>query len=505
MGSLDFMKPIIRFLPEVGSAKSPPSFGERIMWTAMALMLFFVMYNVVAVGVDPRLAAQSDFLQVVTASRMGSLITTGIGPIVLASIFLQLFVGAKLIEVNMQNSEEKATFYGTQKLLAVILCVLEAAMIVYVGHLQIVGLFPGESVITDAAGKTLINAPMTQLAVMLQIALGSIVLLFMDEVVSKFGIGSGISLFIAAGVALAIIGGVVNLFISDTGVFAAVSSGGAEVIPKALMALAPLFFTILVFLVIVYMEGIKVEIPLAFERARGLGTGFPIKLMYVSNIPVILASALMLNLSLFGGMLADQHFCVGGTLDVNAQTLNKCVGGTDLVAAIGYASASDKRLHDGLLYMISPIYRPVGDYGAYISQMMTATTPMFGIPEWAHILTYIIFMMAICVVFGYFWVETTGMDAASVAKQLDGAGLQIPGFRRDPRIVQSMLEKYIPPIVVIGSAFVGLLASLADLTGALGTGTGILLTVGIVYKMYQDIEKQNVFELNSVASGLLGK
>ena len=57
---------------------------------------------------------------------------------------------------------------------------------------------------------------------------------------------------------------------------------------------------------------------------------------------------------------------------------------------------------------------------------------------------------------------------------------------------------------VVGSAFVGLLSALADMTVALGTGTGILLTVGIIYRLYQDLENQKLFESYSALGGLLG-
>ncbi|MEM2138293.1 MAG: hypothetical protein QW568_04350, partial [Candidatus Anstonellaceae archaeon] len=92
-----------------------------------------------------------------------------------------------------------------------------------------------------------------------------------------------------------------------------------------------------------------------------------------------------------------------------------------------------------------------------------------------------------------------------VAEQLDKSGLQIPGFRRDPRVVEKKLNDYIPYIAVIGSAFVGLLAALADMSGALGTGTGILLTVGILYRLYQDLENQRLFDTYSSIGGLLGR
>ena len=507
MGTLDFMKPILHLLPEVSAPKRPPSLSERLMWTGIALALFFIMYFVLAVGVQPSVGA-SDFLQVVTASRIGSLITVGIGPIVLASIFLQLFAGAKIINVNMSDPEEKRTFQGAQKLLAIILCIFEAAVFVIFARLTLVPMFPGLGEgygIDPVTQAQVLQAPFTMALVILQIAFGSLILLYLDEVVSKYGIGSGISLFIAAGVAFSIVGGTLSLLTADNGVIAALSSGSAEALPNAILALMPLFFTILVFLIVSYAEGVKVEIPLAFDRARGLGSRFPIKFLYVSNIPVILASALLLNMQFFAIGLQDKHWCVTGVYEAASATFDKCSGGIDLVQSIAFVD-SGKQLRDGLLYFISPIYRPLqGNYGAYFGNIINGVTPVYNLPEWLHVLVYIIFMVSLCIVFGQFWVETTGMSSHDVAEQLDNSGLQIPGFRRDARIVEKVLDNYIPYIVVLGSAFVGLLAALADMTGALGTGTGILLTVGILYRMYQDLENQQLFDTYSGLGSLFGK
>ena len=524
--ALKVLEPVFKFLPEVKSPTTPLGFSQKVTWTLLALLLFFAMYNVAAVGVDKRFVDQSDFLQVVTASKMGSLLTTGIGPIVLASIFLQLFVGAKILKVDLKDPEQKSQFYGPQKLLAILLCIFEAYIYVVVGNLPLQPLFGSEGYVNSFAGgiatiQTLAGqtiqvpmahavagaayTPLTMWLVLAQIALGSLILLFLDEVVSKHGLGSGISLFIAAGVALAIIGGLVQLGGIVTGIL---QEGGAEVISKAIMALFPLFATVIVFLVVVYVEGAKVEIPLSFDRARGVATGFPIKLTYVSNIPVILAFALIANFQFAAVLMNDAHWCITGVPDANADALNYCKGGIDFFNLLGRTSGgSPPQFVDGFFYLISPVFRPaIGqDYGGFVSQLFTATTPALHIPEMAHVGIYILFLMSVCVIFGQFWVETTGMGPKEVAEQLDAAGLQIPGYRRDPRIVTSLLEKYIPPIVVIGSAFVGLLAGLADLTGALGTGTGILLAVSILYRLYQDIEKQQVFESNALASKIFGK
>jgi len=97
----------------------------------------------------------------------------------------------------------------------------------------------------------------------------------------------------------------------------------------------------------------------------------------------------------------------------------------------------------------------------------------------------------------------TGQSAKNLSEQLESIGWQIPGFRRDPRIVEGILNRYIPTITVLGSIFVGLLAAVATLTGAVGTGMGILLTVGIIYMLYQQLEQENLYEtypiLNKIA------
>jgi preprotein translocase subunit SecY len=242
----------------------------------------------------------------------------------------------------------------------------------------------------------------------------------------------------------------------------------------------PLFFTVLVFIICVYAEGIKVEIPIAFEKVRGFSPKLPLKYFYVSNIPVIFASALILNMQLFaGGLLADK--------------------GWDSIAVVG----PDGGLIDGFLYYLTPFFPGQGTqiHFSYLTQV----SPIFGIPQWVHAITYVLFLSIVSILFGVFWVETANMDAKSVANQLSGSGLQIPGFRRDPRMLETILNKYIFPLTVLGSFSVGLLAGMADLTGALGTGTGILLTVGILYKMYEQMEQMNMFETYPTLGRLVGE
>ncbi|MCX6777440.1 MAG: preprotein translocase subunit SecY [Candidatus Micrarchaeota archaeon] len=486
---LDFIRPVIHFLPEVKKPARPPNLNEKLMWVIAGLVIYFVMYHIFPIGVIVPKGGQTEFLQVIMASRIGSLITAGIGPIVLASIFLQLFIGAKIIDIDMSDPNDRKLFQGTQKMLALILCFFEAAIYIVSGSIQVYGM-AGTGMV-PLFGSILL----TQMFVTIQLAFGSIMLLYLDEVISKYGIGSGISLFIAAGVSLSVFQGLLSLITGwgladpSRSVLNQLSEGGADALSRAVLALLPFIFTVVVFLVVTYAEGMKVEIPLSLERARGFGGRYPIKFLYVSNIPVILASALLLNLQLWARIF------IGRSLEIL---------GVDIIPYIAVVG-QDGRITDGVLYFLSPLYyNPISiGYDVYLS-LLSAPTPFFNIPEYFHILTYTTFLVVLCVVFGKFWIETTGMAAKDVAAQLQKSGLQIPGFRRDPRVVEKILDKYIPTITLLGSAFVGLLAAFADLTGALGTGTGILLTVGILHKMYEDLNTQRMFDMYPQLKNIVG-
>jgi len=96
------------------------------------------------------------------------------------------------------------------------------------------------------------------------------------------------------------------------------------------------------------------------------------------------------------------------------------------------------------------------------------------------------------------------MSSRNVAKQLLDADMQIPGFRRNPRIVEKYLDRYIPTAAWLGGFFIGVLAAFADFLGALGTGTGILLTVGILKQYYEIFASEQVAETVPALAGFLG-
>jgi len=309
----------------------------------------------------------------------------------------------------------------------------------------------------------------------LQLFIGGILIMYMDEVISKWGFGSGISLFIVAGVSLELFTKAFG-FLGQQGQFAAV--GKVWVLftslmegntTGALLAGAAIIFTIVIFLLAVYGQSMKVEIPLSFGKIRGFGMRWPLSFFYTSNIPVILTAALLANVQLFGKLV--ESWAGHATL----------LGGFSNGQAVSGLA----------MWVSSPAIVESLIGGGFRSIFI-----------WQS-LFYIFFMIAGSVLFAVFWVKTSNMDASAQAKQIMASGLQIPGFRRDERILESILGRYIMPLTVMGGAAVGLLAASADLLGALVRGTGLLLSVMIIYRLYQDIAQQHAMDMNPAVRKLM--
>jgi len=501
---ITFIRPLKKFLPEIKAPSRIPSMSERLIWVGIAVVIYFLMYNTTVIGVKPLgagIAGDINFISAVTAANMGSLLTTGIGPIVLASIFLQLFMGAKIIDVDMSNPDDKKDFFTLQKTLAILLSVIEAIFFT---------IGTGFIVLQDA---TMFGGQIPlMILVAAQIALGSIILMYLDEIINKRGIGSGISLFIAAGVSFMVVSLSLSILGMSFDILAGGAGAGAETIPRAIEVLTPIFATGIVFLVVVYAEALKVEIPLVFGRLRGMDTVHAIPLLYVSNIPVILTAALLMNVQVVANVVP----AVAPELTAEIQQSDSFIDRIIIVAQknplalfIYNIGGSERKVFvDGFFNLLTPSYI-VPNRGtsikAHIDTLITGRSQVLGIPLLIHLIVYVLAYMVLSTMFGLFWVETAGLTAKDVSKQLFQYGLHIPGMRRDPRIIEMTLQKYIPTITIIGSAFVGLLAALANITGALGTGTGILLTVMILHRLYQQLDQMGAFRFIPIMGKIIGR
>ena len=130
---IEKLQPIFSILPQVKSPEHRISFKEKLKWTAIILVLYFILTQIPLYGLSPIAVDQFAQLRAVIAGSFGSILTLGIGPIVSASIVLQLLVGGKILKLDLSKHEDKALFQGTQKLLAIIFTLFEAMVMVFTG------------------------------------------------------------------------------------------------------------------------------------------------------------------------------------------------------------------------------------------------------------------------------------------------------------------------------------------------------------------------------------
>jgi len=437
------LEPLVRKLPEVAVPKRHVSFREKFMWTGIALIAFFVLTQVTLYGMAPEAGRTPFFgqLRFILASHAGSLMELGIGPIVTAGIIMQLLVGSKIIGLDLSQSEDRALFTGIQKFGAIVMGVFQASMLVISGWYG-VGFGSGAGIFIIA-----------------QLAIGVIIVVYLDELVSKYGFGSGISIFIVAGVAGTIfwqalnplqIGGQFSGAIPN---FIGTMIGGGNIsdafFRPGLPNMMGIFATFIVFFIVIYAESMRIEIPLAYGRFGGIRGRYPIKFLYTSVIPVILAMVVFANIRMLGMVFSP------------------------LQGVSYYLSAPN-----GIFAVLADPIRA----GIYISVLAL-----------------------LCMGFAWMWANMTGMGPRDVAQQLDRSGMLIPGFRRDIRVMEWVLSRYIMTAALLGGVFVGVISAVADFMGALGSGTGILLTVGIMYSLYQEIAKERVAEMFPAMRRLFGE
>ena len=505
-------------LPAVKKAKGHVQFKHKLMWTFLVVVLYFALTNVYIYGLNTSQTVDvfASF-RAIFAGAEGSLMDLGIGPIVTASIVMQLFAGAKIFNIDLTDSEDKAIYQGVQKLLVILMIFVEAIPQAF-GYLV-----PDAALITSLNGV----APgygnfLASSIIVLQLFFGSYLVFLMDELVSKYGIGSGISLFIAAGVSQQLFTGTFNWLpqgltspVSLTNppagtlpdLFYSIFYGSAGYlqsasgIPRLLFAppnpLIALFGTLLIFFIVAYFQSSKVELPIAHERVRGARGRYPLQLFYASNIPVILATALLANVSMWTLLfwsspalskipLLGHNRYLGSYLSPSAASALHLSSTTPTGGLAFYLYTPN-----GIANWLFPIFQP----------QIYNSTVLFGhsqLEEIVHVLIFLGFMTIASVLFAKFWIETTNMGPSSVAKQILSSGMQIPGFRRDPKILEKVLRKYIPVITVFSGAAVGLLAAGADLIGTVGqtSGTGLLLAVGIVIQFYEAVGREQIMEMH---------
>merc|ERR1712013_655932 len=218
-----------------------------------------------------------------------------------------------------------------------------------------------------------------------------------------------------------------------------------------------LFATVLVFFIVIYFQGFRVDLQVKYQKIRGQMGSYPIKLFYTSNTPIILQTALVSNLYFFSQLLY-KRFKSNMFVNMLGQWQEVEFSGQSIPVG-------------GIAYYISPPH---------------SFSDIWDDP--IHALFYVAFMLITCALFSKTWIDVSGSSAKDVAKQLKDQQMMMPGFRDSD--LPKQLNRYIPTAAAFGGACIGALTIVADFLGTIGSGTGILLAVTIIYQMFEQVCKE---------------
>ncbi|KAG1055659.1 hypothetical protein G6F46_001940 [Rhizopus delemar] len=460
---LHLVRPFMGILPEIATPDRKIPFNQKVMWTAVTLFIFLVMSQVPLYGIMSSDSADPLFwMRVILASNRGTLMELGITPIITSGMIMQLLSGANIIEVDYSLQEDRALFSGAQKLFA---------MIIAFGHATV-------SVLTGLYGDPNHIGAGVCLILIIQLVVASLITLLLDELLQKgYGLGSGINLFIATNICETIFWKALSPTTMD--------NGRGDEFEGALIALIHLLMTRndktralkeafyrqnmpnvmsllstgAIFLLVIYLQGFRVELPVKSNRVRGQRGSYPVKLFYTSNMPIMLQSTLTSNVFMISQMLYKRftdNFLVRllGTWEATDGTSQ-----LNAVSGIAYYLSAPRSMSAALL---DPI----------------------------HTVIYVSIMLTTCALLSKTWIEISGASPRDVARQLKDQQLVIAGYR-DTSMYKE-LKRVIPVAASFGGACLGAVSVVADMVGAIGSGTGILLCVTIIFQYFEMFAKEQM-------------
>ncbi len=461
MRLLPLVRPILSIIPEVSHPHRRIPFREKVLWTIIVLLSFLVCSQLPLFGVKNSSSSDAlHWMRAILASSRGTLMELGIGPIVTSGLIMQLLAGSNLLDVDQNVKEDRALFSGAQKLFAILLTAAQA--IAYVAS----GMY-GDVNIIGAGNAILIIA---------QLLFAGTLVILMDEVLQKgYGFGSGISLFMATNICQNIVwdafapvsvttgrgtefhGAIIAFFhilLTRSNKFSALKEAFYR---QNLPNITNVLSTVLMFIAVTYLQGFRIDLPIKHQKFRAQHGSYPIKLFYTSNMPILLHSAFISNL----------YFI--------SQLLFKKFSDNVLVRFVGVWA--DVEGTSGAI--------PVGGLAYYISAPSNASQIFY---DPLRAIIYLAFMLGSCAYLSVTWIEISGSSARDVAKELRDNQMTMAGYR-DSSIV-NVLNRYIPVAAAFGGVAIGALSIIADFLGCIGSGTGVLLAVTIIYQYFEAFAKE---------------
>jgi preprotein translocase subunit SecY len=457
------------FLTIIPTVSRPPRripLSRRLFWTAVVATVYILMTITPLYGVAHKQEQQGTqqaqlLLSIIFGTAYGTLAHLGIGPIVIAGILLEVFAFSGLLNLDLNKREDRLKFTLLLKWTALGIAALEA--VAYV--------------LGNQFGEV---TPLGGVLIVVQLLIATVIIILLDDLMSKgWGIGSAISLIIFLGVSRQIF---LNLFSWDfvkddneslhlygllpalgAAMYDLFTRGNATalvglvdrpVVLKGQITYLPdfvgLLSTLVLAFVILYLEMMKVNIPVTAGQYRGIKFTIPLRFVYVSVLPIIFTTYSLL-----------------------------------LVGQLLLPFAKDNPVVGGIVQVIFLPHRF-----------------FFNVP--ALILHYLLYV-ALAIAFAWVWVQLAGLSAEDQARQFTQSQLHVPGFRQSEKILAKILERPINALTIISGFLAGSFAALGNILGVWGGGAGLILLIEIALQYYALVMREQMMEMYPGLKQLLGQ
>ncbi|MBA7516800.1 Protein translocase subunit SecY [subsurface metagenome] len=474
----DALTPFLSKIPMVERPKRRVPFKTKLAFTIGILILYFALGNIPLFGLSLESLDLFGRWRAIFASQRFSLSAVGIMPIISASIILQILAGPKIMKLDLTNPRDQAFYLNMQKLL--VLC-----FVVFTSYTLTMGFYMLNQTIADQLGVSL---RFISFLLFLQVFFGGMLIYYMEEVVSRWGIGSGVGLFIVAGVSQQVITGLISPIRVEgwaVGVIPRWIQIAQQVEPYEILRggitflfdhhLIALITTVALFFLVIYLESARIELKIpGYLKRRGgrRRVRFSVKLvhfMYPVVIPLLflnLGRSLQASIQGFGRMFYTRGITIFGTYDE-------------------YGTAVS-----GLMYYLNPIYSPWD----WVPPLLHSAYP--NVAGWQIVIkvaTDMSIMVTCAMIIALLWIKLSpGMEAKDIKAMIRNSKLPIYGHSRDLKAIKRAVDRYTPKIAMMGSGVLGALLVIGNMFGTLGTVSVLylFLSVIVIYGIYEEITSE---------------
>ncbi len=418
------IKNLVGKIPEVKYPREELSIVDRIKWTAGVAVLFLVMGFVQL----PLSSDTTPFFYMNTFYQTITMITLGIGPIVTAIFLLQILLRLNILRVDLGDSDDRKFFYGMQKILILSLAILGASAFVSGFHL---------------AGSFIVFVFLVSILV-----LGALSLMYMDEIVVKWGLGSGLALFISVGVVKILLYRLFNPVADNFGNIQGIIPNFINRVVNWGIFDFPLLFPAITtaFMFVIIFIGFRKKNVFLISTETVSGK-YSMKFFYVSTL-ALGYYAVTASIRMWSGFFGVDIFSPHLDMDFFQE----------VVYIVGY------NLSLGELQ------------GLFTSGWYM----LLDLSVLIHLMVYSVAVILLSLVLGYISAKVAGLDMFYM-RQSPGIKIMIADDK------EQELRNKIRVMIIISSLSVGVLSLIGDLFGIILTFGGALITVGYLHRCYEEI------------------